>query len=187
MNSSKKVLWGLLAGVAIVVFWGLSINNRLVTLDETVTAQWAQVENQMQRRYDLVPNLVNTVKGTAAHESKVFSDIAAARAQLAGAKTPAQKITASSQMEGALSRLLVVVENYPNLKANESFNRLMDELAGSENRISVERNRYNESVQVYNMTIRRFPDRIVVGFLGFQSKPYFEIDKQAKEAPKVQF
>jgi LemA protein len=186
-SNSKRWLWGIGIVVVLVIFWGLSINNRLVTLDETATAQWAQVENQLQRRYDLIPNLVNTVKGYASHESKVFESIAAARAQMAGAKSPTQKIAASQQMESALSRLLVVVENYPNLKADQSFNRLMDELAGSENRISVERNRYNDDIQAYNMTLRRFPDRILVGFLNFKPRPYFQVDTKAKETPKVQF
>ena len=185
--SSKHFLWGILGVVAVVFFWGLSINNRLVTLDEASNSQWAQVENQLQRRYDLIPNLVNTVKGYAAHESQVFGAIAEARSKLAGAKTPDAKIAASGQMESAISRLLMVVENYPNLKADQSFNRLMDELAGSENRISVERKRYNEHVQEYNLNMRKFPNRMIVGMLGFKSRTYFEVEEKAKETPKVQF
>ena len=185
--TAKRVLWGIGIFAVLVVVWGLSVNNRLVTLDETINSQWAQVENQLQRRYDLIPNLVNTVKGYASHEKGVFESIANARAKLAGARSVDDKVQASRQMEGALARLLVVVENYPNLKADQSFNRLMDELAGTENRISVERNRYNEHVQIYNSTLRRFPDRVIASIIGFKSRPYFEIDKQAKETPKVQF
>ena len=184
---NKRILWGIVAVVAILFFWGLSINNQMVTLDEAATAQWSQVENQLQRRYDLIPNLVNTVKGYAAHESKVFTAIADARAKLAGAKTPDQKIAASQQMESALSRLLVISENYPNLKADHSFNRLMDELSGSENRISVERKRYNEHIKEYNLYMRKFPNRILVGLLGFHSREYFEVEEKAKETPKVAF
>jgi len=184
---NKRILWGIVAVVAILFFWGLSINNQMVTLDEAATAQWSQVENQLQRRYDLIPNLVNTVKGYAAHESKVFTAIADARSKLAGAKTPDQKIAASQQMESALARLLVISENYPNLKADQSFNRLMDELSGSENRISVERKRYNEHIKEYNLYMRKFPNRILVGLLGFHSREYFEVEEKAKEAPKVAF
>ena len=184
---NKRILWGIVAVVAILFFWGLSINNQMVTLDEAATAQWSQVENQLQRRYDLIPNLVNTVKGYAAHESKVFTAIADARAKLAGAITPDQKIAASQQMESALSRLLVISENYPNLKADQSFNRVMDELSGSENRISVERKRYNEHIKEYNLYMRKFPNRILVGLLGFHSREYFEVEEKAKETPKVAF
>ena len=184
---NKRILWGIVAVVAILFFWGLSINNQMVTLDEAATAQWSQVENQLQRRYDLIPNLVNTVKGYAAHEAKVFTAIADARSKLAGARTPDQKIAASQQMESALARLLVISENYPNLKADQSFNRLMDELSGSENRISVERKRYNEHIKEYNLYMRKFPNRILVGLLGFHSREYFEVEEKAKETPKVAF
>ncbi|NDC82863.1 LemA family protein [bacterium] len=186
--NSRRLLWGIVGIVVVGIFWVVSINNRLVTLDEASMTQWAQVENQLQRRYDLIPNLVNSVKGYASHESDVFKSIADARSKLVGAKTPNEKIAASQQMEGSLARLLVIAENYPNLKADQSFNRLMDELAGSENRISVERKRYNESVQAYNLYIKKFPNRFVVGFTHFTPKSYFELKNEAaKEAPKVQF
>ncbi|NBV84157.1 LemA family protein [bacterium] len=135
----------------------------------------------------IIQSQLNTVKGYAAHESKVFTAIADARSKLAGAKTPDQKIAASQQMESALARLLVISENYPNLKADQSFNRLMDELSGSENRISVERKRYNEHIKEYNLYMRKFPNRILVGLLGFHSREYFEVEEKAKEAPKVAF
>lgn len=185
---TTKSLWIVIGLLVLCVAWGVSINNRLVTLDEAANTQWSQVENQLQRRYDLIPNLVNTVKGYATHESGVFKSISEARSKLIGAKTPDDKISASRQMEGALARLLVISENYPNLKADQSFNRLMDELAGSENRISVERKRYNDSVKEYNMYIRQFPNRLVVRFTHFKSRAYFEItNPKAADAPKVEF
>lgn len=161
--------------------------NNLVTLDETVNTQWSQVENQMQRRYDLIPNLVNTVKGYAKHEKEVFLNIAESRSKLAGAKTPRAKMEASRGLEGALSRLLMVVENYPDLKANQNFTRLMDELAGTENRMAVERRRYNEMVKVYNITIRRYPTAMIAKNMGFEKKQAFQAEDKVKFAPKVDF
>lgn len=162
--------------------------NRFVTLDEAIRASWAQVESQLQRRNDLIPNLVNTVKGYAKHESSVFENIAAARAKLAGAKTINDKAKASGELDGALSRLLAIAENYPQLKANENFMRLQDELAGTENRIAVERMRYNAVVMEYNVLIKRFPGNIVAGFTGFKEKEvYFKAEDSAKAAPKVNF
>jgi LemA protein len=142
----------------------------------------------MQRRADLIPNLVETVKGYAAHEEKVFDDIANARAAMAGAKTPAEKIDANAKVDSALARLLVVVENYPNLKANENFLRLQDELAGTENRIAVERQRYNQAVQDYNTYIQLFPNSLVASMSGFQREDaYFKATEEARQVPKVQF
>jgi LemA protein len=187
-----KAFWIVLGVVVllgiIIIGTAVSSYNNLVTLNESVTASWAQVENQLQRRNDLIPNLVNTVKGYAAHEKEIFEKLAEARAQLGGAKTVGEKIKANNEIEGALSRLLMVVENYPNLKANENFIRLQDELAGTENRIAVERMRYNEVVQAYNITIRSFPSNIIAGMFNFQKKDvYFKAEEAAKTVPKVSF
>jgi LemA protein len=155
---------------------------------EAINASWAQVDVVLQRRADLIPNLVETVKGFAQHEEKVFGDIAAARSALIGAKTPADKIAANGALDSALSRLLVVVENYPQLKSNENFLRLQDELAGTENRIAVERRRYNEVVQDYNTYISLFPNSLVASFGGFtRNDAYFKTDEGARTAPKVNF
>ena len=162
--------------------------NQIVTKREAVNAAWAQVDVVLQRRADLIPNLVETVKGYAAQEQKVFGDIAAARAALIGAKTPADKIAANGQLDSALSRLLAVVENYPQLKSNENFMRLQDELAGTENRIAVERRRYNETVQEYNTYISLFPNSLIAGFAGFtRNDAYFKTEEGARQAPKVNF
>ena len=166
----------------------ISHRNEMVRKREAVNAAWAQVDVVLQRRSDLIPNLVETVKGFAAHEEKVFGDIAAARAAMAGAKNPQEKIAANSQLDSALSRLLVVVENYPQLKSNENFLRLQDELAGTENRIAIERRRYNETVQDYNTYISLFPNNIVASFSGFtRNDAYFKTDEGARQAPKVNF
>ena len=162
--------------------------NQMVTKNETVKSDWAQVDVVLQRRADLIPNLVETVKGIAAQEQTVFHDIAAARSALLGAQTPADKIAANGQLDGALGRLLVVVENYPNLKSNENFLRLQDELAGTENRIAVERKRYNDAIQDYNTYIGLFPNNVFAGWAGFQrNDAYFNAPEAAREAPKVEF
>ncbi len=166
----------------------VGIRNDLVTKKETVTAAWSQVDVALQRRADLIPNLVETVKGFAKHEEKAIDDVANARAALGGARTPSDKIAANTQLDGALSRLLVVVENYPNLKANENFIRLQDELAGTENRIAIERRKYNETVQSYNTQIQLFPNNIVASLSGFQREDaYFKTEAGARTAPKVAF
>ena len=185
---------GLIALVIIVLllFWvgGTFVGHRneMVRKREAVNAAWAQVDVVLQRRSDLIPNLVETVKGFAAHEEKVFGDIAAARAAMAGAKTPADKIAANGQLDSALSRLLVVVENYPQLKSNENFLRLQDELAGTENRISVARMRYNQQIQDYNTFIGQFPNSIWASMGGFQrNNDYFQASPGAQNVPKVSF
>jgi LemA protein len=162
--------------------------NQMAIKREAVNAQWAQVDVVLQRRADLIPNLVQTVKGYAVQEQTVFGDIAAARAALVGAKTPTDKIAANGQLDSALSRLLVIVENYPQLKSNENFQRLQDELAGTENRIAVERKRYNDAVQDYNTYISLFPNSMVASFGGFtRNDAYFKTEEAARQAPKVNF
>ena len=161
--------------------------NRFVGQEEAIKAQWAQVENQLQRRNDLIPNLVETVKGYAQQERDVFGQIADSRAKLAGAKTPDDQIKAANEQSAALARLLVIAENYPQLRSNESFNRLMDELSGTENRIAVERMRYNERVQEYNTSRRRFPANITASMFGFKEYPLFNAPPEAERVPRVNF
>ena len=176
--------------VVLLAFSGefVSIRNDLVARKESVAAAWSQVDVALQRRADLIPNLVQTVKGYAKHEEKAIDDVASARAALTGAKSPQEKIAANSQLDGALGRLLVIVENYPNLKANENFLRLQDELTGTENRILVERRKYNETVQSYNTKIQLFPDNIVASMSGFErNDAYFKTEAGARTAPKVAF
>ena len=185
-RTSRLVMGALLALLALPL--GGCSYNRFVSQEETIKTQWAQVENQLQRRNDLIPNLVETVKGYAAQEQAVYKAIADSRAKLAGATTPEQKITAANEQSAALARLLVIVENYPQLKSNESFNRLMDELSGTENRIAVERMRYNEAVQAYNTARRQFPANITAKVFGFGDKyKLFEAPPEAKQVPKVEF
>jgi LemA protein len=181
------VLGGLLL-LALIFGSGLMrAYNGLVTERESVDKSWAQVENVLQRRGDLIPNLVETVKGYASHEKEVFEKVAEARGRLAGATTPQEASAANAGLTSALGRLLAISENYPDLKANENFIRLQDELAGSENRIATERMRYNESVRVYNTHIKSFPANLIAGFFGFKEKDYFEAEAGAKEVPKVKF
>src|SRR6202521_5857203 len=161
--------------------------NTFVGQEKAIKAQWAQVQNQLQRRNDLIPNLVETVKGYAQHEEGVFKEIADARSQLLNAKSPEESITAANRQTSALGRLLAVVENYPNLKANEQFNRLMDELSGTENRLAVERMRYNERVQEYNTSRRQFPGVLTARMFSFKDYPLFEAPAAAQQVPKVDF
>ena len=173
-----------------VIFGGSFIGrrNQMAVSREAVNAQWAQVDVVLQRRADLIPNLVETVKGYATQEQIVYGDIAKARSALIGARTPADKIAANGQLDSALSRLLVVVENYPQLKSNENFLRLQDELAGTENRIAIERRRYNEAVQSYNTLIATFPNSFVASMSGFtRNDAYFKTEAGAREVPKVNF
>ena len=166
----------------------VSVRNDLVTQQEAVRAQWSNVEGSMQRRADLIPNLVNTVKGFAQHETEVYKDIDNARAALAGGRTPQEKGAANDQLSGAISRLLMVAENYPQLRSSENFRSLQDELSGSENRIYVERRKYNEALQSYNKTLQLFPNNIVAALSGFsRNDAYFKTEPGADKAPKVQF
>ncbi|WP_404328736.1 LemA family protein [Mesobacillus maritimus] len=186
----KKSYLGL--GIIAVILIGLLLMfvpsyNNFVGLEENVDKSYAQIENQLQRRLDLIPNLVNTVKGYAEHEEEVLTAIADARARLAGAESPEEEATANSELSGALSRLLVLVENYPDLKADQQFTQLMDELAGTENRISVARKDYNDQVSEYNRRVKSFPGVLVANITGFDEKEYFEADPNAQNAPEVDF
>jgi LemA protein len=173
--------------VLIIVLFAVSRYNSLVSASETVDNKWAQVENQLQRRAELIPNLVSTVKGAAAHEKEIIDSVTAARAKLAGARGPEEAGKANGELSSALSRLMVVVENYPQIKANENFRALQDELAGTENRIATERMRYNDSVKEYNASIKRFPNNMFAGMFGFSGREYFAADEGAKHAPNVKF
>lgn len=183
---TRQIMVGALLVIAGASLSGCSYN-RFVGQEEALKAQWAQVENQLQRRNDLIPNLVETTKGFAQQEKDVFNAIAESRAKLAGARTPEQTIAAANEQSSALARLLVVVENYPELKSSQTFARLMDELAGTENRISVERMRYNERVQEYNTARRQFPANVTAGLFGFKEYPLFQAPEAAKQVPKVDF
>ena len=184
----KKVLMatGILL-VLIAVIFTVTFNG-IIVKKEAVTAKWAQIENQLQRRNDLIPNLVNTVKGYAAHEKTVFENVTLARSQWAVAKSPEEKVQAAAAMDTAISRLLLVAENYPNLKADQTFLRLMDELSGTENRIAVERMRYNEAVKEYNVSVRTFPGNFICGIFGLKAATeYFKAEDRARAVPEVKF
>ena len=191
MTGAKKILLiaiGILVLIVAVPFFYLKgTYNELVTMEEQVNAAWAQVENQLQRRYDLIPNYVETVKGYAAHEREVFVEVTEARSKVAGATGKEEQIQANNQLTSALSRLMVVVERYPDLKANQNFIRLQDELAGTENRIAVERRRYNEAVRAFNTRIRQFPTNMVAGLFGFEKAEFYEAPEEAMTAPEVTF
>ncbi len=187
MNTTRRTAVRKIAlALAALPLAGCSYNT-FVGQEEAIKAQWAQVENQLQRRNDLIPNLVETVKGYAQHEEGVYKDIADARSRLLAAKSPDETITAANQQTSALGRLLAVVENYPQLRANEQFNRLMDELSGTENRLAVERMRYNEKVQEYDTSRRRFPGNLTARLFSFKEYPYFQAPADAKQVPKVNF
>lgn len=176
----------ILIGIAVVlIIWAFSGYNSLVSLNERVDGQWAQVESQYQRRFDLIPNLVNAVEASMRQEREVFTAIADARSRYAGATTPDERAQAAGQIEGALARLLVVMENYPQLRSSEAVQNLMVQLEGTENRISTERMRYNEGVRDYNTTIQRFPKNILAAVTGFDERTYFEATNGAENAPEV--
>lgn len=188
MKKILIVLAVLVALVIVVIASFIGAYNGIVSKNETITAKWAQVENQLQRRNDLIPNLVNTVKGYAAHEKTVLENITNSRSQWAKASSVEEKVKAAGAIDRALGRLLLVTENYPNLKADQTFLRLMDELSGTENRISVERMRYNEAVRDYNVTVRMFPGNIVAGMFGYKAATeYFKAEEKAKTVPEVKF
>ncbi|MCD1148028.1 LemA family protein [Peptoniphilus sp. KCTC 25270] len=182
----KKLIPVVVIIVILAAIFG-STYNKLTGLDNQVDVAWSQVENTMQRRADLIPNLVETVKGYAQHEEDVFTQVTNARSAVNNAQTPEEYAEANEQMNEAMRSINVVVEAYPELKANENFQNLQAELAGTENRIAVERQRYNETVGDYNLSVRRFPTNLVAGILGFQQRQYFEISEGASEVPQVQF
>ncbi len=186
MKLMRKLMTVVVLALVAVGLSGCSYN-RFVTQEESIKTQWAQVENQLQRRNDLIPNLVETTKGIAQQEKDVFGQIAESRAKLAGAQTPEARMQAANEQSAALARLLVVVENYPQLRSNETFNRLMDELSGTENRIAVERMRYNERVQEYNTSRRQFPSNITAGLFGFKEYQVFNAPPEAERVPRVNF
>jgi LemA protein len=191
MDSKKKTLLIVLAVIVVLAISFYSFfagnYNKFDKMDLGIKAAWAQVENQLQRRYDLIPNLVETVKGYAKQEKDVLVEVTNARAKVGGAGNIPDKIAANNQLSGALSRLLLVVEKYPDLKSNQNFLKLQDELAGTENRIAVERMRYNETVKEYNEAIRTFPANMLAAMYGFQEAAFFKVEEVAKAVPKVKF
>ena len=188
MSKGIIVLIVLALVVGFVFMQYVGVRNTLVTKDQAVKAAWSQVDIVLQRRADLIPNLVETVKGFAQQEQTVFGEIARARSALLSAGTPSEKIAANQQLDGAIGRLLVIVENYPQLKSNENFLRLQDELAGTENRIAVERKRYNDALQDYNTYLLKFPNNLIAGFAGFKpNEAYFQASEASRQVPKVDF
>lgn len=184
MKKSGLIVLGIIAAIGLML---IGLYNNLVVAREKVDNQWAQVQTQYQRRFDLIPNLVETVKGIAQQEQAVFGMIAEARTRYAGAQTTDDKVAAANQLESSLGRLLVIMENYPELKSSESYQTLMAQLEGAENRISVERSRFNDTVRDYNLVIKRFPANLLAGMLGFGQRAYFEAAQTAQEAPAVKF
>lgn len=196
MKKSTVVLLAVIAVVLVLFFWIKGTYNGMVTMDEGVKTAWSQVENVYQRRADLIPNLVATVKGYAEHESATLEGVVEARSKATGVNVDPENLTpeklaefqqAQGELSAALGRLLVIQENYPDLKANANFMALQQQLEGSENRIAVERRKFNDAARAYNTAIRKFPNNIIAGMFGFGSKPYFEADESASQAPKVEF
>ncbi len=192
----KKSTWIIIAAIAVIVIWGIKVNNSMVTMEETVSKAWANVENVYQRRADLIPNLVNTVKGYAQHETSTFEAVVNARAKATSITVNPENMTADQLKEfqkaqneigGALGRLIAVSESYPELKANENFKELQAQLEGTENRIAVERKNFNDEASKFNTYIRKFPQSIIAGMFGFEKKPYFEAEEGANKAPTIQF
>lgn len=192
----KKSTWIIIGVIILIVIWAIGINNKMVTMEESVSKAWGNVENVYQRRADLIPNLVNTVKGYAAHETSTFEAVVNARAKATSITVNPEEMTADQLKEfqkaqnevgGALGRLIAISESYPELKANENFKELQAQLEGTENRIAVERRNFNESANGYNTYIRKFPQSIIAGMRGFEKKPYFEAEEGANKAPKVEF
>lgn len=183
----NKTILIIVVTVAVLAVGTMFSYNSLVNMSENVNGKWSQIENQLQRRADLIPNLVNTVKGYATHEQQAIQSVADARAKLSGAQGPAAKAEANGELSTALSRLLIIAENYPNLKADKNFRALMDELAGTENRLAVARKDYNESVQSYNTAIRSLPTSVLARLFGFEPKEYFKADDGARQVPQVKF
>ena len=197
MNLKKQLGWIIpVALLVVIIMWAISGYNGMVSMDESVQGKWADVETQYQRRADLIPNLVSTVKGYAAHESETLESVVKARSEASSVKVDPENITpeklaeyqkAQSGVSSALGRLMVIVEKYPDLKANQNFLELQSQLEGTENRINVARRDFNEAAKQYNTSIRRFPKNIIAGMFGFEKKAYFEAEKGAEQAPKVEF
>ena len=187
MKSGKAILIGAFILLLGIVLYAFSFYNNLISQTQAIDGQWAQVETQYQRRFDLIPNLVNSVQGLFSQEQAVFGEIAKARTKYSGAKSVDEKAKSAGELESALGRLLVIVENYPNIKSNTTVAQLMDDLAGTENRISVERRRYNELVQAYNTKIKQVPGNIFAGIFGFSERTFFKAVEAAEKAPKVKF
>lgn len=183
----NKILLSVLTVIGIIGIYTWFSYNSLVTNNESINNQWAQIQSQYQRRFDLIPNLVESVKGTMKQEQKVFGDLAEARTRYTGAQTTEQKVAAATQVEGALSRLLAIMENYPQLKSSENVQTLMVQLEGTENRISVERKRYNDTVNTYNVRLKTVPTKWLAGWFGFSERTYFEAVKGAEQSPKISF
>lgn len=183
----KKIWWIILVVVVLIILWGVSAYNGFVKKNEAVDGQWAQVETQYQRRMDLIPNLVESVKGVMVQEQEVFGALAEARTKYGGAVTIDQKAAAAGEVETALGRLLAVIENYPTLKSSENMQTLMAELEGTENRVSVERKRFNDAVRVLNVAVKRFPSNVIAGIFSFVERTYFEAVEGAENAPQVEF
>lgn len=182
----NKIVMGVLGVAAIFALWVFGTYNSLVTKNTAVDGQWAQVETQYQRRFDLIPNLVSSTQGFLKQEKTIFEEIAQARTQYGGAKTVDEKVEGASALDGALSRLLVIMENYPDLKSNQTVSQLMDELAGTENRIAVERRRFNDLVQDFNVTIKKVPANMIAGMFGFRQRVFFKSVSGAETVPKVE-
>lgn len=187
MKGSRIVVFAMVVGAVVLLGTCAVQYNSLVNSSETVDSSWSQVQNQLQRRADLIPNLVETVKGYAAHEKEIFTEVANARSRLLAARGPEEAEAADGALNSALGRLLVIAERYPELKANEQFTRLQDELAGTENRVAVARMRYNESVRSYNTRLRRFPTKLIASATGFETRDYFEAPANAQDVPRVDF
>lgn len=191
MKTGKRNVFVIMAIIIVIIIigygWFKGKYNNLVMMDESVNGAWAQVENQLQRRLDLIPNLVNTVKGYAGHEKEVLTAVTEARSRVGSAQTIPDKINANGELSSALGRLLVVMENYPNLKADQNFLNLQAQLEGTENRISVERRRYNTAVQSFNILIRKFPEIFIAKILNFERKEFFKSDEAARNVPEVKF
>ncbi|HEY4503150.1 MAG TPA: LemA family protein [Candidatus Paceibacterota bacterium] len=185
---ARNKKWIIIVGIIVLILlWGVSGYNRFVSGDEQITASWAQVENQYQRRFDLIPNIVNTVKGVAQQEQEVFGAIADARTRYAGATTTNAKAEAASQVESSLARLLVIAENYPVLQSSQAYRDLIVSLEGTENRITVERQKYNDLVRAFNTNVKRFPTSILAKLSGFGERTYFEVPAESQVVPEVDF
>lgn len=184
----KNLKWIILVVVVVLIIgWGISRYNSFVVMNESITSQWSQVENQYQRRFDLIPNIVNTVKGVAGQEQKVFGDISDARTRYSGALTADERVKAASQVESSLGRLLAIAENYPVLQSSQAYRDLMVSLEGTENRISVERMKYNEMVKLLNAGVKVFPSSVIAGIFGVAERAYFEVPKENQVVPTVDF